>query len=284
MANIESMVDVTLALHRAQVATDYCLHVCVYHSQHPLIVRSSIERTLDAVLNRTDPVAVFSNPHVLQALASDGAKHHVFIVLGSPVVEVGRDHDYDWAILEPSSMRSIIQSVGRVRRHRSSTPTRVVNVVLLDKNVNTLLNRPLPYSKPGYETETHSLKSHTLQHLLPAYVLNKGVLDASPRIQESQVLDSQRQLADLEHACTRAMMHVPVLQTPLQAPARTRVRRSAPSGQTALNAASWLGNDAQEHNQLHSILLRAVVPSVEDQHFVIANLIRGNVAGASGKE
>lgn len=30
----------------------------------------------------------------------------------------GRDHDYDWAIVEPSSMRSIIQLAGRIRRHR----------------------------------------------------------------------------------------------------------------------------------------------------------------------
>jgi CRISPR-associated endonuclease/helicase Cas3 len=41
-------------------------------------------------------------------------------VLGSPVTEVGRDHDYDWAVVEPSSMRSLIQLAGRVRRHRAS--------------------------------------------------------------------------------------------------------------------------------------------------------------------
>ena len=38
-------------------------------------------------------------------------------MLGSPVTEVGRDHDYDWAVVEPSSMRSLIQLAGRVRRH-----------------------------------------------------------------------------------------------------------------------------------------------------------------------
>ena len=42
----------------------------------------------------------------------------LFIVLGSPVTEVGRDHDYDWAILEPASLSSYLQSIGRVLRHR----------------------------------------------------------------------------------------------------------------------------------------------------------------------
>lgn len=35
-------------------------------------------------------------------------------MLATAVAEVGRDHDYDWAIVEPSSMRSIIQLAGRV--------------------------------------------------------------------------------------------------------------------------------------------------------------------------
>ena len=32
--------------------------------------------------------------------------------------EVGRDHDFDWAIIDASSVQSIVQTAGRVNRHR----------------------------------------------------------------------------------------------------------------------------------------------------------------------
>lgn len=49
-------------------------------------------------------------------------RDHVVIVMATSVAEVGRDHDYDWAVVEPSSMRSLIQLAGRVRRHRAGSP------------------------------------------------------------------------------------------------------------------------------------------------------------------
>lgn len=43
----------------------------------------------------------------------------VVVVVASPVEEVGRDHDFDWGILEPTTPQSLIQALGRVLRHRS---------------------------------------------------------------------------------------------------------------------------------------------------------------------
>ena len=86
-----------------------------------MLARSSIERQLDTVLDRraTDGIdPVFQQPSIRALIDASPEPHQLFIVLGSPVTEVGRDHDYDWAVVEPSSMRSIIQLAGRVRRHR----------------------------------------------------------------------------------------------------------------------------------------------------------------------
>jgi CRISPR-associated endonuclease/helicase Cas3 len=57
--------------------------------------------------------------------------------VATPVEEVGRDHDFDWAVIEPSSYRSIIQLAGRVRRHRKeaiSTP----NIAIMQYNLKGL--------------------------------------------------------------------------------------------------------------------------------------------------
>ncbi|WP_438357140.1 hypothetical protein, partial [Burkholderia cenocepacia] len=50
------------------------------------------------------------------------------------MTEVGRDHDYDWAIVDPSSMRSIIQLAGRVWRHRPEKIATQANILLLPTN------------------------------------------------------------------------------------------------------------------------------------------------------
>lgn len=87
----------------------------------------------------------------------------MFIVLGSPVTEVGRDHDYDWAVVEPSSMRSLIQLAGRVRRHRAGACVEP-NIAVLDTNLRHL-QAPggAAFRWPGFEDgETFSLASHRL--------------------------------------------------------------------------------------------------------------------------
>src|SRR5690606_7427591 len=109
------------------------IHLCVYHSQFPLLIRSAIEHRLDTVLDRRKGDAVFALPDVRTSLDAFDEADQLFVVLGSPVTEVGRDHDYDWAVVEPSSMRSLIQLVGRVRRHRAGA-VRTTNVLICERN------------------------------------------------------------------------------------------------------------------------------------------------------
>ena len=87
------------------------------------------------------------------------------MVLATSVAEVGRDHDYDWAIAEPSSMRSIIQIAGRIQRHRKQIP-KTANFYILAKNHKALKGKEIAYEKPGFEAKNRKLSSHDLHDIL----------------------------------------------------------------------------------------------------------------------
>jgi len=163
MANINPLVAVSKALLQQVVPEDYCIHYCVYHSRYPLAIRSHLENHLDTILNRKEPQKAWDN--LKSILAQNKQKHHIFVVLASPVAEVGRDHDYDWAIIEPSSMRSIIQIAGRVLRHRNIQPTSA-NIILLNNNYKTLRGEQICYTRPGFESKELKLENHALADIL----------------------------------------------------------------------------------------------------------------------
>jgi len=200
LANIDPLIELAQALHAQDAPAGTRLHLCVYHSRFPLLLRSALERQLDTLLRRHEPKAVFAHPVVREALARYPEADHLFVVLASPVAEVGRDHDYDWAIVEPSSMRSIIQLAGRIRRHRSGACT-ADNLYLLSHNLQALQGSDLAFIRPGFEAKAWRLASHDLHDLLPA---DSFAIDATPRIQEATLLQPTTRLVDLEHARLRA--------------------------------------------------------------------------------
>ena len=236
MANIEPLYDVALALYKLGAPAGTRIHLCTYHSQFPLFIRSAIEKRLDQALNRRQPVAVFGLPDIRERLDRHDEPDHLFVVLGSPVTEVGRDHDYDWAVVEPSSMRSLIQLAGRVQRHRGTACTQP-NMRVFDHNWRHFREPGRPaFCKPGFENERFPLGSHDLATLLSAR--EREAIDARPRI--VAVPDDQLQpaarLVDLEHARTRHTM----LAQPPGAPATPgRRERRSEQAQLALNAAAW---------------------------------------------
>jgi len=153
MANINPLVAVAKTLLNINAPDDTCIHYCVYHSRYPLAVRSHIEQKLDVILKRKDPDQIWSDGKGIgKTLNQHLQKNHIFVVIASPVAEVGRDHDYDWAVVEPSSMRSIIQLAGRVLRHRSEPPV-TPNVVLLSKNYKALASKDICFERPGFEMQ-----------------------------------------------------------------------------------------------------------------------------------
>lgn len=204
MANIEPLVDVALALFQAPVPEGLRIHLCVYHSQFPLLIRSAIEQRLDRTLNRREPDAVFNLTDIRQRIDTHpGEADHLFIVLGSPVTEVGRDHDYDWAVVEPSSMRSFIQLAGRVRRHRPGECTEA-NLRVFNTNLRHFKHgRDKPaFCKPGFERTDLLLHSHNLADLLRPD--EYAAVDARPRILARAELKPASSWVDLEHARMQA--------------------------------------------------------------------------------
>ena len=222
ISNIESLIQIARRLMQQSAKENIRLHYCIYHSQFPLIVRSNIEKELDSLLKRdkNNPESIFLNPIVEKALKNYSEDHHVFIVLATPVAEVGRDHDYDWAIIEPSSMRSIIQMSGRVQRHRKIAPE-CPNILIVNKNIRAIQNQKVAYLRPGYETDqAESLKGepervyrllqdHDLRNNIPNKFINS--ISSIARIKEQpDFLEhlNQRNLnfIDIEHLGTLSWM------------------------------------------------------------------------------
>lgn len=229
MANIEPLFEVAQELFSRGAPENYCVHLCVYHSRFPLLIRSAIEHQLDTTLNRRNPDLVYKRADIRQLINGSSAQNHLFVVLGSPVTEVGRDHDYDWAVVEPSSMRSLIQLAGRVQRHRQKTCT-TPNVFIFDRNLKsfTASNGKDGYKKaafvrPGFEDNNQvvghefRLNKNKLQKLLREYEYQ--FISSIPRISPPvEQLRSREYLVDLEHArMKQQMLPLPVDERELNA-------------------------------------------------------------------
>ncbi|MGM0833769.1 MAG: type I-F CRISPR-associated helicase Cas3f [Pseudomonadota bacterium] len=234
MANIDPLVDVARALFQQGASEGVRLHLCVYHSRHPLVMRSEIERRLDKTLQRAEPDRVFQQPDIRRLLDSSEENDHLFIVLGSPVTEVGRDHDYDWAIVEPSSMRSIIQLAGRVRRHREQA-CEIANILLLETNLTHLENPgDCAFKQPGFETnEQWRLSSHSLTELLLKEEYD--VIDARPRVLARETLRAKESLVDLEHE----RLHQLMIEQPAEPLTKKELRLGKQPKSPPLGAYSW---------------------------------------------
>ena len=220
-ANIQPCVSLAQFLLEYDCPEKIAIRVMPYHSQQVLLLRHEQEKHLDSVLKRKEsqgePPAAFQNDVIrghLYALAEkeQPPENVLFILVATPVEEVGRDHDFDWAIVEPSSYRSIVQMAGRVRRHRDQE-VQTPNVGLLQYNWKAVRSGDKPcaryFSHPGYEFDGQVIvNSKPFRASCGTYDLNKLVntssisdnLNAIPRIDDHSKHDSR--LASLEHAVT----------------------------------------------------------------------------------
>ena len=205
MANINPLVQTARQLVRRSPGNGFELHLSTYHSQFPLLMRHTLEKRLDRLLRRDDPHKLFTDAEIRKLLDDPKCSRQdiMLVVLASPVAEVGRDHDYDWAIVEPSSMRAIIQLAGRVRRHRRED-WGAVNLGLLSTNVKTLERREIAFHRPGFETENFKLCTHQLEELMRAEEQQR--IDATWRIRAPSPLYPESRLSDLEHAVLNDLM------------------------------------------------------------------------------
>ncbi|SFQ69162.1 CRISPR-associated endonuclease/helicase Cas3 [Roseivivax halotolerans] len=127
------------------------------HSQFPRLLRSWIETRLKRALTRKgdDPNAELKSlchaEHVFARASEAGVRDIEIVLVTSPVIETGNDLDFDWAILDPISTRSIIQAAGRVWRHRPASGTHI-NVLIIGRSPIAMQGGKL--AMPGVETKT----------------------------------------------------------------------------------------------------------------------------------
>ena len=158
VANIKSAIYLSREISDYFKEAQVPVRVCAYHSNEWRIQRFLKEKALDSILKRKGnwKERTERHPEVKSALQAEKGDL-IFIVIATPVEEVGRDHDFDWAIVEPSSAQSIVQTCGRVNRHRLE-PMDKPNVMVLDVNFNAQYagdsdkkgRRPV-FTRPGLE-------------------------------------------------------------------------------------------------------------------------------------
>ncbi len=211
MANIGPCVLLSKYLMTSDWPFEIDVRVMAYHSQQVLLLRHEQEKHLDSILkrgkeNQTNQ-PILDDTIIRRHLENSRAKNLIFILVATPVEEVGRDHDFDWAVIEPSSYRSIVQLSGRVRRHRDGE-VRLPNISILQYNWAAIRGGEKPdracFMRPGYE-EGILLKSHDLMKLVDLKKIADKI-DAVPRIQKNIPNDFLNTLSGLEHEVTRRLV------------------------------------------------------------------------------
>jgi len=176
--------------------------VILYHSAMPLAVRNHIERILDNCLVRKAGGDRFLESSFVADVEKSDCQYGMLIVVATPVEEVGRDHDFDWAIIEPSSTRSIAQCAGRVRRHRRSHALEEdkTNIAVLSHPLMSFRNSgdTIAYRYPGFESATFRFENHDTTCIAPqtaalpgaASCLEKLPGEYLPRVERASIKSS----------------------------------------------------------------------------------------------
>jgi CRISPR-associated endonuclease/helicase Cas3 len=143
VANIRTAILLARHLSSSLPGDGVAVKIACYHSADFLISRFHKERRLDQLLSRSGGNAGIEADAEIQREAADaaakGCTSLMFIVVATPVEEIGRDHDFDWAVIEPSSAQSVVQTAGRVNRHRMQ-PVTFPNIALLQFNLRHCRN------------------------------------------------------------------------------------------------------------------------------------------------
>lgn len=134
------------------------LKLCL-HSRFPRLHRAWIERELKRALTRNeqDPDEGLRNlcrrEALIERARSLGCNEIEIVVVTSPVIETGNDLDFDWAILDPISLRAVVQAAGRVWRHRQYECAGP-NVFILGQSPIAMAEGAL--IRPGVEDRPHN--------------------------------------------------------------------------------------------------------------------------------
>lgn len=181
---------------------DVDVFVIPYNGTLLPVVRHELEKVINSMLRRKleggrDPI--LRNEHVRRVLDGSTKKDVVIVVVTTSMEEVGRDHDFDWCVVEPGSARGVVQMVGRVLRHREiaikSTNVCVLQRCFRDMRNEWSGNSELPaFAYPGVETpirpssprrKAPRLSSHDANLVYDVLTMSESV-DARDLIQTTQ--------------------------------------------------------------------------------------------------
>jgi CRISPR-associated endonuclease/helicase Cas3 len=144
------------------------IQAITYHAKELRIKRFLKERRLDRLFSRKDPAScpLSLDPEIEEIVRKTDSDEVIFVIVATPVEEVGRDHDFDWAVIEPSSTASIIQMSGRVNRHRL-VDVSVPNIAILDFNLKAIKGEDsVCFTRPGNENGASHRGEHSAATLL----------------------------------------------------------------------------------------------------------------------
>ena len=150
IANINQAVHVAKFISQSD-ALKHKVKVCCYHSQLTTLHRHYIEENLDLILKRGKKEENYTQmPSFIDTVNTSKEEDVIFVVVATSVEEIGRDHDFDWCICEPSSTQSLVQTAGRVNRHREVNVSKP-NFAILEYNFRALRGDDKVFCRPGLD-------------------------------------------------------------------------------------------------------------------------------------
>lgn len=105
---------------QAKEASELDIRIVCLHGRLSLATRNWIDGQLNRMLCRkgsNGDLAPLANSYVRDFVAASPCRNFA-IILVSTLETTGRDHDFDWGVIESRQERDILQFAGRIRRHR----------------------------------------------------------------------------------------------------------------------------------------------------------------------
>ena len=202
VANVRPCVKLAAALNE-----DPHLHVTAYHAVDIRERRTRKEMELDKLFNRAGEngnAALLIDPDIQKRIEETEGNDVIFVIVATPVEEIGRDHDFDWAVIEPSSTQSIVQTAGRVNRHRLIEMNQP-NVSILQYNLRALEHKEKVFCHPGNQVGDINYRTSDVITLIGKATER---IDASLRFGLSQ--DSKCDFARLDDKSIQSVLEKPV--------------------------------------------------------------------------
>lgn len=229
---------------------EYDFRVICFHGRLSLASRTYIETRLNKMLYRSGEdgdLAPLNLPETKKFLEQSPARH-LMIILVSTMETTGRDHDFDWGMIESRSERDIIQFAGRIRRHRPALHAEAAQNLVV-------FNEPLKWDGTPWEPGIHKNKSHPFSFFGVGDALGRSFisieLKSATKDEKRGYLPSYQTMLTQTYGYDASVVHIPIT------PERVLTDWEMKKGEfTTINGSQFAHTvRACEVGRLHHILL-----------------------------